>query len=82
VLVISRGSDDGLYRELKARRAECKANDIRGVFRIGDCKAPMQVGQAMWEGHRLAREFDGPHPAHPLRWIRERQLWGAIPPRG
>jgi hypothetical protein len=26
---------------------------------------------------RLAREFDRPHPAHPLPWIRERQLWGA-----
>ncbi len=77
VLVTSRTSDDALYRELKARRAEWKANEIQAVFRIGDCKAPMQVGQAMWEGHRLAREFDGPHPAHPLPWIRERQLWGA-----
>jgi len=77
ILVTSRTSDDALYRELRARRAEWAANDLQDVFRIGDCKAPMQVGQAMWEGHRLAREFDSPHPAYPLPWIRERQLWGA-----
>ena len=77
VLVTSRVSDDGLYRELKARRREWPANEVQEVFRIGDCKAPMQVGQAMWEGHRLAREFDSPHPGTPLPWIRERQLWGA-----
>ncbi len=77
VLVTSRTSDDSLYRELKSRKAEWAANDVQAVFRIGDCKAPMQAGQAMWEGHRLAREFDSPHPAQPLPWIRERQLWGA-----
>ena len=77
VLVTSRTSDDSLYRELKSRKAEWAANDVQAVFRIGDCKAPMQAGQAMWEGHRLAREFDSPHPAYPLPWIRERQLWGA-----
>jgi hypothetical protein len=35
-----------------------------------------QTSQAMWDAHRLAREFDSPHPAYPLPWIRERQLWG------
>ena len=45
-------------------------------FRTGDCKAPAQLNQAMWDAHRLAREFDSPHPAYPLPWIRERQLWG------
>ena len=76
VLVTSRASDDALYRELKARRHEWAKNEVQDVYRIGDCKAPMQVGQAMWEGHRLAREFDSPHPQWPLPWIRERQLWG------
>ena len=76
VLVTSRRSEDSLYRALKARKSEWAANDVQAIFRIGDCKAPMQVGQAMWEGHRLAREFDSPHPAYPLPWIRERQLWG------
>ena len=35
------------------------------------------LDQALWDAHRLAREFDSPHPAYPLPWIRERQLWGS-----
>src|SRR5450631_2674753 len=76
ILVTARYSEDRLWRELKARKAEWAANGIQDVFRAGDCKAPAQLNQAMWDAHRLAREFDGPHPAYPLPWIRERQLWG------
>jgi dimethylamine/trimethylamine dehydrogenase len=76
VLVTSRYSEDRLWRELKARKAEWAANEIQAIFRTGDCKAPVQLNQAMWDAHRLAREFDSPHPAYPLPWIRERQLWG------
>jgi len=76
ILVTSRRSEDGLWRALKARKAEWRANDIEDIFRTGDAKAPAQVNQAMWDAHRLAREFDSPHPAYPLPWIRERQLWG------
>ena len=76
VLITSRYSDDGLRRELKARKAEWAANEIQDIFRTGDCKAPAQLNQALWDAHRLAREFDSPHPAYPLPWIRERQLWG------
>lgn len=77
ILVTSRASDNDLWRELKARKGEWAENDIQDIYRIGDCKAPMQLNQAMWEGHRLAREFDSPQPAYPLPWIRERQLWGS-----
>jgi dimethylamine/trimethylamine dehydrogenase len=76
ILVTSRYSDTHLWRELKARKAEWAANDVQDVFRVGDCKAPTQLNQALWDAHRLAREFDSPHPAYPLPWIRERQLWG------
>jgi dimethylamine/trimethylamine dehydrogenase len=76
ILVTSRYSDTRLWQELKARKAEWAANDIQDVFRAGDCKAPTQLNQALWDAHRLAREFDSPHPAYPLPWIRERQLWG------
>jgi dimethylamine/trimethylamine dehydrogenase len=76
ILVTSRYSDTRLWQELKTRKAEWAANDIQDVFRIGDCKAPTQLNQALWDAHRLAREFDSPHPAYPLPWIRERQLWG------
>ncbi len=77
ILVTSRYSEDRLWRELKARRAEWADNGIHDVFRVGDCKAPAQLNQALWDAHRLAREFDSPHPAQPLPWIRERQLWGS-----
>jgi dimethylamine/trimethylamine dehydrogenase len=76
ILVTSRSSDTRLWQELKARKAEWAANEIQDVFRTGDCKAPAQLNQALWDAHRLAREFDSPHPAYPLPWIRERQLWG------
>jgi dimethylamine/trimethylamine dehydrogenase len=76
ILVTSRYSEDRLWRDLKARRAEWAAGEIEDVFRVGDCKAPAQLNQALWDAHRLAREFDSPHPAQPLPWIRERQLWG------
>ena len=76
ILVTARYSEDRLWRELKARNAEWQVNGVQAIFRVGDCKAPAQLNQAMWDAHRLAREFDGPHPAYPLPWIRERQLWG------
>jgi dimethylamine/trimethylamine dehydrogenase len=79
ILVTSRRSEDGLWRDLKAREPEWHANDIQAIFRTGDAKAPAQVNQAIWDAHRLAREFDSPHPARPLPWIRERQLWGVQP---
>jgi dimethylamine/trimethylamine dehydrogenase len=77
ILVTARYSEDRLWRELKARKAEWTANGIQDIFRAGDCKAPAQLNQAMWDAHRPAREFDSPHPAYPLPWIRERQLWGS-----
>jgi dimethylamine/trimethylamine dehydrogenase len=76
ILVTSRCSDDALWRDLRARRREWGPNEIQDIFRTGDCKAPAQLNQAIWDAHRLAREFDSPHPAYPLPWIRERQLWG------
>ncbi len=79
ILVTSRRSDDRLWRELKGRKAEWAQNEIQDIFRTGDCKAPAQLNQALWDAHRLAREFDSPHPAYPLPWIRERQLWAAPP---
>jgi dimethylamine/trimethylamine dehydrogenase len=77
ILVTSRASNDALYRELKARRGEWAGQDIQDVFRIGDCHAPRQALNAIFDGHRLAREFDSPHPQYPLPWIRERQVWQA-----
>lgn len=77
VLVTSRVPNSELFAELKARKSEWAANDIQDIYRVGDCYAPRQISNAIFDGHRLAREFDSEHPQYPLPWIRERQLWGA-----
>src|SRR6185503_18114046 len=47
VLVTQRLSDDGLHRELAARRAD----GIR-LLRAGDCLAPRLLAGAIFDGHR------------------------------
>jgi len=76
VLVTSRVPNGELFAELKRRRAEWTQNEIQAVYRIGDCHAPRQALNAIFDGHRLAREFESPHPQYPLPFIRERQVWG------
>ena len=49
---------------------------LGGVFRAGDCLAPRYLADAVFDGHRLAREFDDPDPERPRAIIRERPLWG------
>ena len=66
-----------LFKELKARKSEWLENEVQAIYRIGDCLAPQQLVNVMFGAHRLAREFDSPHPEHPLPWIRERQVWQA-----
>jgi dimethylamine/trimethylamine dehydrogenase len=72
VLVTQQASDDALYHELKADPDALRRNDIRAVYRIGDAIAPRIVSEAVFDGHRLARELDGPDPAVPLPYRRER----------
>jgi dimethylamine/trimethylamine dehydrogenase len=76
VLVTSRVPNRELYAELKRRQSEWQRNEIQAVYRIGDCHAPRHALNAIFDGHRLAREFESPHPQHPLPFIRERQVWG------
>jgi dimethylamine/trimethylamine dehydrogenase len=64
VLVTQRISDDALFHELDGRRP--------AVFRIGDCVAPRLLAEAIFDGHRLAREIDGDDPEVALPWLRER----------
>ena len=45
---------------------------LAGLHRIGDCVAPRLLADAIWDGHRLAREIDSPDPAMPLPHLRER----------
>jgi dimethylamine/trimethylamine dehydrogenase len=74
VLVTQQISDDALYFELVGDRAALDDAGIEAVYRIGDCVAPRMISEAIFDGHRLAREIDGPDPAHPLPYDRERRL--------
>ena len=42
------------------------------MFRIGDCVAPRLLAEAIFDGHRLAREIDGADPEVALPYLRER----------
>jgi dimethylamine/trimethylamine dehydrogenase len=72
VLVTERRSDDDWYRELEAEPAQLADAGITALFRIGDCVVPRLVADAVFDGHRLAREIDSPQPATPLPFLRER----------
>lgn len=73
VLVTMRASDDALYRTLEADPDALAATGIAGLYRIGDCVVPRLIADAVFDGHRLAREIDEPNPALPLPFIRERR---------
>ena len=74
VLVTQRVSNDDLYLELRADRARLAAEGIEAVYRIGDCVAPQLIADAIFDGHRLAREIDCEDPAVPLPYVRERPV--------
>ncbi len=76
IVASGRVPNDGLFRELKRRKGEWEDNEIGGVYAAGDCYAPGLIADAIFEGHRIAREFESPNPQHPQPWIRERQIWG------
>ncbi len=52
ILVTGRVPRDDLYTQLMAR------DDCPPVTRIGDCHSPSHVADAVYAGHRFAREFD------------------------
>ena len=74
VLVTQRLSDDALYLDLIADRTPSPRPGSTGVYRIGDCVAPRLIADAIFDGHRLGREIDGPDPAVALPYLRERPL--------
>jgi dimethylamine/trimethylamine dehydrogenase len=74
LLVTQRNSNVALFRELEASRDQFTAEGIEGLFRVGDCKVPLMVLDAVFDGHRLAREIDSADPATPLPYIREHRV--------
>lgn len=84
VLVTQRTSDDHLYRQLVGDQGALDDAGVQGVYLIGDAAGPRVIAEAIFDGHRLAREIDEKQPAVPLPYRRERPL-GALrplPPRG
>jgi dimethylamine/trimethylamine dehydrogenase len=76
VLCTQRVSNDALYRDLRADAAALDSEGIEAVYRIGDCVAPRIIAEAIFDGHRLAREIDSDNPAIPLPYKRERMVVG------
>ena len=76
VLVTQRRSNEALYRELKDSVGidAMVAEGITGFYRIGDCEAPRLTADAVFSGHRLAREIDSDNPEVPLPFKRERRV--------
>ncbi|HEX5191311.1 MAG TPA: FAD-binding protein [Solirubrobacteraceae bacterium] len=77
VLVTRRRSQDALYHELAADSDALSREGIVSLHRVGDCVAPRLTADAIFDGHRLAREVDAADPAVPLPYRRERALAGA-----
>ena len=58
VTVTGRLPVDSLYNDLEQRRERWEAAGISSVTRIGDCWAPSTIQQAVYSGHKWARELD------------------------
>ena len=78
VLVTQRLSDDALYHELVTDPDALAAEGIEAVYRIGDCVSPRIIAEAVFDGHRLAREIDADDPASTLPYRRERLVLGSL----
>jgi dimethylamine/trimethylamine dehydrogenase len=76
VVATGRIANNSLYRELRARKDEWADNDIGGIYQAGDCFAPRLLADAIFDGHRIAREFESKNPQYAEPWVRERQVWG------
>jgi dimethylamine/trimethylamine dehydrogenase len=72
VLVTQQESQDALYRELAGDEAALTAAGIGGLYRIGDAVAPRMISEAIFDGHRLAREIEEKNPGLPAPYLRER----------
>jgi dimethylamine/trimethylamine dehydrogenase len=78
VLVTQRLSNDELYLQLRAAEDAWRDNGVEAVYRAGDCVAPRVLADAIFDGHRLAREIDSENPAVPLPHRRERVVGDAL----
>ena len=71
VLVTHQEPVDSLYRELISDPGRLADAGISAVHLIGDAAAPRWISESVFDGHRLAREIDLPHPEFPAPMLRE-----------
>lgn len=81
VLVTQQRSEDSVYRELLADPEALTKAGIAGVYAIGDAVAPRMPSEAVFDGHRLAREIESQDPMAPTSWLRERPPVGIPAPK-
>lgn len=62
VLVTSMLPNDGLYHELMKDESVFQDAGIKRVSRIGDCLAPSIIAEAVYAGHKYARELGVEQP--------------------
>jgi len=62
---------DGMYRELVSEPVALADAGIRAVHLIGDAQSPRWISEAVFDGHRLAREIDLPDPSFPAPLLRD-----------
>ena len=76
ILVTARLANSELYKSLWERREKWEEEGIAGIYQAGDCYAPRLTGDAIFDAHRLAREFESENPRRPQPFLRERMIWG------
>jgi dimethylamine/trimethylamine dehydrogenase len=76
ILCTARESRTELYDALYERRGEWAQKGIEAIVRSGDCLAPRYLADAIFDGHRIARELESENPERPRAMIRERPIWG------
>ena len=76
ILCTSREAKTELYDGVMALKPRWRDAGLETVVRSGDCLAPRYLADAIFDGHRIAREFESANPERPKAIIRERQIWG------
>ncbi|HET7901403.1 MAG TPA: FAD-dependent oxidoreductase [Candidatus Nanopelagicales bacterium] len=71
VLVTQQHSEDTLYRELASDPDRLLAAGIEHLLLVGDAAAPRLPSEAVFDGHRVARELEREDPTAPRPWRRE-----------
>ncbi|MGE4251412.1 MAG: FAD-dependent oxidoreductase [Parvibaculaceae bacterium] len=76
VLCTAREAKTELHDDLVALKPRWREAGLETVVRSGDCLAPRYLADAIFDGHRIARELESVNPERPRAIIRERQIWG------